>query len=596
MTNNPAAPARDGNPWAKFGKGPDYRVGSKTPAKSNPVESKCVALRITVERGKGYQAYRFLAGGSFAFFPCDLNTILKPLVGDLRAEDDMKVNWTLRWFIDAKGYRIVTRVADTTTGEVLAETSVQPALIETTIDENTGQLTTVKQKLDPFGKPVDPVKVAMRQLVFQASGNENDYDWTTDRTNYPRDTKEWKMELSEQATDAILNDMVAEEEFGEGVAAQAIAEQEARIDTQPLVKAAEKKVANTWANDDEKFAIFSKRLTTLATTYGIDPGHAFIEGVRVLKVKVWGDYTGTANEALKAIETAWKPAEPPEEKTASKKAAIDNVGSVEPPIENEAIQLPKKGQEIDAAKSANKPDSDGVIQSLPIPEIILPSQPSGIIPFRPSDAIARAKAFSDVVKHLKDEKVLVDGKDYGVIPGTGDKPSLLKPGAEKLCNAFRFCPRFLERHTIRQFDVANPLFYFEIECQLVQIDTGLIVATGIGICHTMEDKYRWRNAERTCPHCGKASIIKGREEYGGGWICFAKKGGCGAKFKDGDKTITDQEAGKKPNEDVFSLINTVSKMAQKRALVAATLIGANASEFFTQDVEDFGFIDAEIVA
>ena len=31
-------------------------------------------------------------------------------------------------------------------------------------------------------------------------------------------------------------------------------------------------------------------------------------------------------------------------------------------------------------------------------------------------------------------------------------------------------------------------------------------------------------------------------------------------------------------------------MAQKRALVAATLIACNASEFFTQDVEDGGFI------
>jgi len=34
-----------------------------------------------------------------------------------------------------------------------------------------------------------------------------------------------------------------------------------------------------------------------------------------------------------------------------------------------------------------------------------------------------------------------------------------------------------------------------------------------------------------CPECGVTSaIIKGKEEYGGGWLCFAKKGGCGAKF------------------------------------------------------------------
>jgi hypothetical protein len=34
------------------------------------------------------------------------------------------------------------------------------------------------------------------------------------------------------------------------------------------------------------------------------------------------------------------------------------------------------------------------------------------------------------------------------------------------------------------------------------------------------------------------------------------------------------------------VVNTIQKMAQKRALVAATLLATSASEFFTQDVED----------
>jgi hypothetical protein len=41
-----------------------------------------------------------------------------------------------------------------------------------------------------------------------------------------------------------------------------------------------------------------------------------------------------------------------------------------------------------------------------------------------------------------------------------------------------------------------------------------------------------------------------------------------------------------PNEDVFSQVNTVQKMAQKRALVAATMLAVNASEYYTQDLED----------
>jgi hypothetical protein len=37
----------------------------------------------------------------------------------------------------------------------------------------------------------------------------------------------------------------------------------------------------------------------------------------------------------------------------------------------------------------------------------------------------------------------------------------------------------------------------------------------------------------TCPECGKSkAVIKGKAEYGGGWLCFGKKGGCGAKWQD----------------------------------------------------------------
>lgn len=41
-----------------------------------------------------------------------------------------------------------------------------------------------------------------------------------------------------------------------------------------------------------------------------------------------------------------------------------------------------------------------------------------------------------------------------------------------------------------------------------------------------------------------------------------------------------------PNPEIADVVNTIQKMAQKRALVAATLIATSASEFFTQDIED----------
>ncbi len=70
-------------------------------------------------------------------------------------------------------------------------------------------------------------------------------------------------------------------------------------------------------------------------------------------------------------------------------------------------------------------------------------------------------------------------------------------------------------------------------------------------------------------------------------MCFAKRGGCGQKFGDKDQSIIGQEIGQVKNPDVADLANTILKMADKRALVAATLIATGLSEYFTQDIEDF---------
>jgi len=49
-----------------------------------------------------------------------------------------------------------------------------------------------------------------------------------------------------------------------------------------------------------------------------------------------------------------------------------------------------------------------------------------------------------------------------------------------------------------------------------------------------------------------------------------------------------------PNPDGADVVNTIQKMAQKRALVAATLLATSASEFFTQDVEDADSLGRDI--
>lgn len=64
--------------------------------------------------------------------------------------------------------------------------------------------------------------------------------------------------------------------------------------------------------------------------------------------------------------------------------------------------------------------------------------PHGLMPVLGlRDAAARRQA---VIEYTR--RMLVSGTDYGKIPGTGDKPTLLKPGAEKLASLFGLSPLF----------------------------------------------------------------------------------------------------------------------------------------------------------
>ena len=204
-----------------------------------------------------------------------------------------------------------------------------------------------------------------------------------------------------------------------------------------------------------------------------------------------------------------------------------------------------------------------------------------------NDLVGQVQLIQDAMK-----KVMKPDEHYGVIPGC-KKPSLLKPGAEKLCFLFRLAPEF---ESVDTFDGAH--LTVKTRCVLRHIPTGQIVGSGEGSCSTKETKYAYRNAALKCPACGKEAIIKGKAEYGGGWLCFAKRGGCGAKWPDGAKEIEGQEQGKVANENLADAYNTVLKMSNKRALVASVLVSVAASDLFTQDIEDMphvGIAQAEVV-
>ena len=194
-----------------------------------------------------------------------------------------------------------------------------------------------------------------------------------------------------------------------------------------------------------------------------------------------------------------------------------------------------------------------------------------------ADIIAQVKLIQDVMA-----KVMQEGVHYGLVPGCGDRKTLLQPGAQKLTMTFRLAPEYQIQETNHERGHKE----YRVICTLKSIQSGNFVGQGVGCCSTLEGKYRWRGGSRKCPECHKETIIKGKAEYGGGWLCFAKKGGCGAKWDDNDPVIVNQSVEKQEHDSPADFYNTVLKMAKKRAFVDATITATASSDFLTQDIGD----------
>jgi hypothetical protein len=194
------------------------------------------------------------------------------------------------------------------------------------------------------------------------------------------------------------------------------------------------------------------------------------------------------------------------------------------------------------------------------------------------------------IQHLMSD-LMQDGEHYGVIPGTGDKPSLLKPGAEKLCFAFRLEPRYeVTRREIERDDVPAGHREYEVLCTLYHIESGKRFGQGVGLCSTMESKYRYRKDDRatgvSVPQTywdnRQTSILRSALDQAD--VDVPDDASIGTTKENGSWQISIRT--KSENPDIADVYNTVLKMAKKRAHVDAVLTATAASDIFTQDVED----------
>lgn len=182
------------------------------------------------------------------------------------------------------------------------------------------------------------------------------------------------------------------------------------------------------------------------------------------------------------------------------------------------------------------------------------------------------------------EAAMKDGHHFGKIPGCGDKPALLKPGAEKLCLTFRLAASY----EVKEDKSERGHREYQVTCTLTSILHGNVVGAGLGSCSTLESKYRYRGNEvevtdRAVPRAfwdaKNAGETKRMQELLGGPEFSPKK-------IDGQWMIVKKKAEKMENPDLADQYNTVLKMAKKRALVDAVLTATAASDIFAQDLED----------
>lgn len=146
-------------------------------------------------------------------------------------------------------------------------------------------------------------------------------------------------------------------------------------------------------------------------------------------------------------------------------------------------------------------------------------------------------------------QTLKKDQDFGVIPGT-NKPTLLKPGAEKIIMLMGLESQYEIVEKVEDYD--KGFFAYTVKSSLIK--NGQLITEGFGSANTKENRYQLKE-----------------------WNDELKKKVWNGKF-----------------QDPYTLANTVLKMAKKRAQVDATLTVGSLSNVFTQDMEDLkGFAEQE---
>lgn len=173
-------------------------------------------------------------------------------------------------------------------------------------------------------------------------------------------------------------------------------------------------------------------------------------------------------------------------------------------------------------------------------------------------AAKRIQAQINMIQEVM-KQVMKKDVHYGIIPGC-KKPSLYKPGAEKIMATFRL----VADNPIIEDLSTNDAIRYRVTQRILNTE-GALVGAATGECSSDEEKYKWRR-----PVCQEEFDETSEDRRREKWSSYQGK----------------SQKNKQIRTNPSDVANTILKMAVKRAMVAAVLVSTAASDVFDQDIED----------
>lgn len=216
---------------------------------------------------------------------------------------------------------------------------------------------------------------------------------------------------------------------------------------------------------------------------------------------------------------------------------------------------------------------------VPKGEVAAPVNTSQLMQWSPQDVVAHVRLVQEVMK-----SVMKDGTHFGTIPGCGDKPSLLLPGAETICMTFRLAPRY----QVATLDMPGGHREYRVTCELHHIVTGNFVGSAVGTACTMETKWRFRAGPVTFTGkpVPKAYWDTRESDPSGAMQLIGGKGHSVKKNPDNGMWEIVEKGETVEHDNPADHYNTAMKIAAKRAFTSAAKGSTAASDIFTVDIED----------